>query len=107
MRLKLTDHDPGNGPELLCPNCGSNYMHHDKVEVCERTEDATTGLRVVVEEGRVTTDSNLAGNPSSRRHGLVIHFSCEGCHARSAIEIAQHKGNTEVRHIVTQPAPAK
>lgn len=85
-----------DGGRLECPACGCDCLHHDRVEIFECGEDAAHGLHVVVNDGTVTTDSNLQGNPSSRRHGLRVHFWCEGCKVRSFMEIAQHKGNTYV-----------
>jgi hypothetical protein len=104
MRIKLTDHDPGHGPHLLCPKCNSDYLRHERVVVFERGEDDETGLRVIVSERRAAIDNSLTGNPSSRRDGITIYFSCESCHTNSKLEIAQHKGQTEVRHIVEEGA---
>ena len=82
--------------ELLCPKCKSDYLHHYRVDVFERSEDQVCGVHVVVEKGSATTDTAMTGNPSSRRHGLVIHFECEQCLTKSVLKIAQHKGNTLV-----------
>ena len=71
-------------------------MHHEKVEVFERDEDKSNGIHVIVENGKATVDNNLTGNPSMRRHGVKISFWCEGCSAKSSLELGQHKGNTEV-----------
>lgn len=95
MEPKFNSPQGGYDAELLCPNCGFNYLHHSKVEVFECGEDAD-GLHAVIAEGKVSTDKNLAGNPSSRRHGLSIHFWCEGCSASPVMDIYQHKGNTFV-----------
>lgn len=96
MQVKLDNYEDGWGAELLCPNCGFNYLHHDRVEIFERSEDATLGLLVTVAEGKVTMETSLSGNPSSRRNGLTVHFWCEGCKATPVLTIAQHKGNTIV-----------
>jgi hypothetical protein len=34
--------------QLHCPNCGSDCIHHDGVDIFERQEDAYTGTRVRV-----------------------------------------------------------
>lgn len=94
MQPTFDQYFEGYGAELLCPSCGNNYLHHDRVEVFERSEDETQGLHVSVSEGKATLDNALSGNPSARRHGLSIHFWCEGCSTRSVLNIAQHKGNT-------------
>lgn len=86
------------GGELLCPStgCDSQYLTHYSIEVFERGEDATTGLHVTVAEGSASLDNDLAGNPSKRRHGLSILFSCEQCQKSHRLTIAQHKGSTWV-----------
>lgn len=86
----------GYGAELLCPHCGFNYLHHDRVEVFERGEDAKHGVHVSVADGNATMNTDLAGNPSDRRHGLNVYFWCEGCDAVPVLSIAQHKGVTHV-----------
>jgi hypothetical protein len=89
----------GYEAELLCPKCKSNYLHHHRVEIFERTEDADQGIHLIVQDGSVSTDTSMVGNPSSCRHGLMIHFECEMCHAQSALSLAQHKGNTHVSFV--------
>ena len=86
----------GYGAELECPNCNGNNLHHGKVEVFDREEDKSTGLRVSIVDGASTIDTNLQRNPSERRHGLIIHFSCEHCEAKPLLTIVQHKGSTYV-----------
>ncbi len=91
--------------ELLCPACGSNYLHHGTVTVFSNYEDQeeTTVTEVSAasrEEASVTKVTTMqragSGTPSSRRDGLLIRFSCEGCHGTFDLGIAQHKGNTQV-----------
>jgi hypothetical protein len=50
----------------------------------------------VVGAGKASIDTNLAGNPSIRRHGLSVHLQCENCSKVSVLTIAQHKGETFV-----------
>jgi hypothetical protein len=95
---------------LVCPNCGGTNLHQDAVTVFDvEQEDAKKVTRTRVSGGVVSSHlvpNRGSGNPSRRRHGLVISFECEGCTA-SPIElrIAQHKGNTEVSwRYTTQPA---
>ena len=33
MTTKFGEYEDGFGAELLCPSCGFNYLHHDRVEV--------------------------------------------------------------------------
>ena len=90
------DNQDESGADLLCPACGNAFLHHESVEVFERTEDADHGLHVTVSGGKSEADTNLAGNPSSRRHGLFVRFSCETCDAVPILTIRQHKGSTVI-----------
>lgn len=92
----------GWGWELLCPCCGQENLHHEKIEVFERCEDAESGLRVTV-TGNIEIDRNLTGNPSCRRHGLKIFFWCENCKAKSVLSVSQHKGKTCVDFDYAEP----
>jgi hypothetical protein len=84
---------------LYCPRCadGSDYLHHGRVEVFERPEDADYVTRTVV-DGKITAVDYMpnagSGNPSSRRHGRRIHFWCEYCGDGLILDLAQHKGKT-------------
>jgi hypothetical protein len=83
-----------DGTHLRCARCGGEYLHHVKVEVFEGREDAAKGVHLSIDGGCVKVDDDLAGNPSSRRHGLTIHLTCEFCAATNVLTIAQHKGLT-------------
>lgn len=96
MQPKFDNYESGYGSELLCPRCGTNYMHHEKVDIFERSEDAKTGLRVSVSNSKASIDTSLEGNPSARRDGLIVTLWCENCHCISELSIAQHKGQTYV-----------
>ncbi len=96
MVLKFEGLTAGPARTLLCPSCACNYIHHDKIEVFEREPDAETGLHVTVGNGNASIDNALNANPSSRRHGVNIHFWCEDCDAKPVLSIIQHKGHTRV-----------
>ncbi|WP_157598946.1 hypothetical protein [Tateyamaria omphalii] len=81
---------------LHCPACDGFYLHQGRTEVFNRGEDENEGTHVVIEGDNVQTNRDLAGNPSSRRHGLTIHFTCENCPAEVQMHVYQHKGNTFV-----------
>jgi hypothetical protein len=82
---------------LCCPHCHFNYLHHSKIEVFGREEDAVMGLHSVITRQDITTNHSMKGNPSQRRDGIKIYFWCEGCSIFSILEIIQHKGMTYVR----------
>jgi hypothetical protein len=75
--------------ELTCPRC------HTRVSVFDRFED----------------DHTHRDNPSARRGGIVVSFSCEDCgggkHDDDVIEliIGQSKGMTEIGWRYTDVAP--
>ena len=92
--------------ELLCPRCSSSYLHHESVVAYDRKEDDPVTTRTEVgaaDLSRRQEVSALSHNPSSRRHGIAIRFSCEECCLHEMGEdpafeltMAQHKGVTQV-----------
>lgn len=82
---------------LQCPECRGehDYLHHSTVETFTRGEDAQTGTHyVITPDDRCYEDDNLFGNPSPRRDGIRIHFTCENCDLDRPLWIYQHKGQT-------------
>jgi hypothetical protein len=82
--------------DLLCPECDGDAIQHAAVHVYHRREDAKEGHHVMVCPGEVTTMNDLVGNPSARRGGVTIDFTCENCGANFTLCLAQHKGRTFV-----------
>ena len=87
---------------LACPYCHDGFLHQRGVEVFFRTiEDSETGLYVSVDSNcNFAKDHSMAGNPSFRRDGILIHFECEICPPnknRHTLSVIQHKGSTLVR----------
>jgi hypothetical protein len=86
---------------LVCPACKFNYTHQEAVEVFDRLEDSD-GIHACVSRGTITMDRNMHENPSPRRQGLRINFTCESCHYEDSencpppfeLLIYQHKGQT-------------
>ena len=87
---------------LLCPICGGANLHHELVEVFDRKkEDSTTGWHVSSGDGKPPRiDTQMKGNPSERRDGIIVHMWCENCTDEGGnpvpieLTIAQHKGTT-------------
>ncbi len=90
MKLPEFDTQDFGAPVLKCGNCGGSYIRHLRVDVYERHDDATSGLHVIVSNGRASFDHDLTGNPSERREGMTITFACEMCPEKSILSIAQH-----------------
>lgn len=68
-----------NSNPMTCPGCGLDYLHHEQVEIFPRPrEDAERYVGFEVSREGLRTIPPDA-NPSSRRDGLRIWFSCEGC----------------------------
>jgi len=84
---------------LTCPRCGESYLHHIETNVYERGEDDKTGVHIKIRKSKVIVDNNMDGNPSRRRHGMIIGFYCEHCNNDKRTDlimfsISQHKGQT-------------
>lgn len=80
---------------LVCPSCNDTYLHQERIEVFDRSEDAQDGLHIVVDQMEVKIDPSLTRNPSPRRHGLTVYFLCEHCQETTIkLDIYQHKGRT-------------
>ena len=86
--------DIDDNKKYKCPSCGSTYLHHETVEIFARSEDEKNGFHTIAQSTGTVIDSDLSKNPSSRRHGISVHFSCEGCDATPVLSIVQHKGET-------------
>jgi hypothetical protein len=93
-------------PHFRCAACGGHCLHHERVEIFERTEDSRDGLHVVVSAGKAEIDDAIGGNPSLRRHGLKIYFRCEFCARKSIFTIAQHKGSSLIDWLVLEDGTA-
>lgn len=85
--------------QLQC-KCGSDYLHQGNVTIFHRREDEDT-TTVIAQDMRTVQVSNFPSadtcNPSPRRHGMIIEFSCEFCGNEGDVQrlaIFQHKGNT-------------
>jgi hypothetical protein len=100
MKPRFEEYIEGYGAQLICPNCGENYLHHGAVEVFDRTEDANAGIHATVWDGTMQVSTDMDGNPSDRRHGVNIYFTCELCDKRTLLTIAQHKGNTYLNSLI-------
>lgn len=91
---------------LLCPCCGGCYLHHGAVSTFTRhAEDADTGIAFRINagtDGSIYRSTQLTGNPSSRRDGITIEFTCENCGNTSTLGIAQHKGQTFLEWLPNQ-----
>lgn len=102
MDIQLNSETTGDEHALACPGCGSTNLHHHRVDVYRRNrEDDNQGLRAsVYSVGSVIVGNNMDGNPSERRDGVRMHFTCEMCPALSELTIVQHKGTTYLQTTV-------
>lgn len=64
---------------LVCPRCGSGYLHHGPVRVFSAQEDEDGTLTTVTCEASVTIAPCKRSSMPGRRHSLEIDFYCEDC----------------------------
>ena len=83
---------------MLCPHCGGHHITHERVDVYWRGEDKVQGTHVCTTSEGTSVDGHMLHNPSARRWGLNIYFSCEWCGHGSQLSISQHKGHTVIEH---------
>ena len=103
-KQQLVEFEPFTGVQdynnLVCPNCGDRYLHHAAVRVYNRKEDASNCRKTFAGDDHSRTSiSDNRENPSRRRDGLTIDFTCEGCSGGEVVAqlcVAQHKGTTEM-----------
>lgn len=87
---------------IRCP-CEENFghLHQETVLVYPETEDQPlpAALSIPATGGKLIAETVpiRKPNPSARRQGIRIIFSCENCDRSPELCISQHKGDTEVR----------
>lgn len=80
---------------LECPYCGGDNLHQTNCATYWRdAEDSEIGASTFSGRDEASFCNRMNGNPSPRRDGIIITFSCEGCAATSQLNIIQHKGST-------------
>ncbi len=92
---------------LLCPRCGDGYLHHARLVVYDRREDGPEVTVTTIDNGearRGTIDNKRSGNPSARRDGLYVEFWCEACGDGLRLNVAQHKGQTDLFWTIAPPS---
>lgn len=88
--------------DLLCPRGGGRDLYHRGATFFERGEDDKQEVVIDVRGPKVSTavsSAGTTGNPSRRRHGIIIHFDCAACtdrYGKIQMGLAQHKGSTEI-----------
>ena len=83
---------------LLCPRCGECFLHHEDASIFVREED-DYWTTVITQNGPNVTSTPFPNsetcNPSARRQGMIIRFSCEHCeNVPLQLALYQHKGVT-------------
>lgn len=86
-----------DGDVLLCGNCNGMYLHMGYVDTYIRTtEDSETGNHTKVIGSKTERDDEMYGNPSERRDGVTLSFTCEDCNAVNFLSLAQNRGHTMI-----------
>src|SRR5262249_16047530 len=82
--------------ELLCPRCGGDYLHHERVTTFDRGEDAKNVDLTEIGRGtifRAVVPSEIANNPSAPQW-RCHYFLCRFCGGWSELTISRHKGHS-------------
>lgn len=87
--------------ELLCPACGFNFTHVDRVEVGTASgwgASITAGGEdeLAYAHARHESLTSTVHDHAGRRHTITLIVTCEGCDTVSTIAFGQHKGVTYV-----------
>ena len=83
---------------LNCEHCGGENLHQEQVEIYrgESPEDSVLLQRTICDKHHhVHTDTirrSNSRNPSPRRDGVRIVFSCETCGGFTNLLVSQRKG---------------
>ena len=93
-----------NDSALICPNCGNDNLHQNKVKVFFRDEEYSKTGEFIECSKQDTIPICNEDNPSPKSDGLLIQFSCEMCSSDPELAIYQHKGNTYFKwHTIRMP----
>ena len=87
---------------LICPVCGSNYLHQAQVRTIFRFREDGPGLQTIhTTDNRIETSFLEDKFIFGRRDVIYIYFNCEHCHVTKTgaldyhtLRIEQHKGLT-------------
>jgi predicted nucleic-acid-binding Zn-ribbon protein len=83
---------------LVCPKCGNENLHQGQVDVFVRIKEDAPDHAIRINTDGAIHVGTAEDNPSSRRNGLAILFTCEQCHFSEErpfrLTIYQHKGET-------------
>ena len=104
---------------LKCSNCGSDNLHHYKVDYYDTYENhKTTSKKITISNSEVEVkewekptehlgyEINPNGdwdNPSEYRSGIRVYFWCECCNKITSLNIAQHQGLSVLSTSVWEP----
>lgn len=85
-----------NEVSLNCEHCGNEWLHQEQVEIYRGPEDWHHTRVICDKHDNVTKEDhkprNNSRNPSPRRDGVRIVFSCEQCGGFTNLLVFQHKG---------------
>jgi hypothetical protein len=92
---------------LACPECDGTYLHQEEVDIFVRKREDHSSNAITVDPYGSCHAGMPSNNPSPRRNGLIVYFTCEHCHYNLKYEkklafrlaIYQHKGETIIEWI--------
>ncbi len=88
--------------EIVCPDCGGNFIHHSSVNVITRDSEGGPGTSALSNDDGVHIARVEANKIFGRRDVIEIELWCETCGEnapKKKLIINQHKGNKEIQWI--------
>ena len=89
------------GHVALCPKCGADTTHIDRVKIENAAGQIVTIEADGEDDGCYVTEVTRSrrerdGRYEGRRHTITLGMGCEICGAYSEVSLQQHKGTTFV-----------
>jgi hypothetical protein len=82
--------------EVICQNCGSNYLRHTDTQSYWRDYEDGNGKVIFSKHQKFLLKEIKSKNITGRRDCVIIALSCEECENTQFMVMLQHKGCTKI-----------